>query len=292
MKKILPLLAAAAVAVAVFSFSAVYRDEKIRNEQQSGFSEEISSSKSGELNNSQIIAENKEGGYTLYFHNDVATLKKGELQLKFANWSKAVEAEVPVMHYDDFDDDGEKELIIKVADNFSDETGKDLVSHSLYLVKETGAENQKRLSYSVADSSLWKKVFGKAVQFQVTQLKGKDKKLQFAMNDASEKITYDEKTGITDNKYVSYARAVRDGKNKCYTYETYKSGLGIYSIDEDGNIFLDIQIFVKYEELNNYYYVGDIHSKISVKDGRFSVAPKTISFNVLDEYKTSVPSQN
>lgn len=97
------------------------------------------------------------------------------------------------------------------------------------------------------------------------------------------------KTGITDNKYVSYARAAAAGIGKYYTYESYSRGLGVYSVSDSGEITLDIRTFIKYSELNEPIYVGNVHCTLMVSGDSFGIKPNSISFQVLDGYKVESP---
>lgn len=291
MKKILPFIIVLAAAIAVFAFSQVYRNEKIDRQQENVTASETKRAEDSAFDDENLIAENTQSGYKLYYKNEIATLVKGDLKLKFGNWGKSVELKKPELFYNDFDSDGENELIIAVAEDYSDETGKREYANALYLVEEVKNGSNEKLAYSVVGSSLWKTVFKNSIKFEITQLKDESRYLQFALNDKTEPITYDEKSGVTDNKYVSYARASADGKQQAYTYESYSCGLGVYSVADSGELALDIQIFVKYKELNQSYYVGNIHCGINFKDNHFSIKPNTISFQPLNEYKTDGPSR-
>lgn len=211
------------------------------------------------------------------------------MELKFGNWEKSIEVKTPELYYNDFDGDGAKELLISVVDNYNDDIGTTDYSTTLYLVKEEESGSEKTLRYITAGEDLWKNTFKYSVKFEITQLKTEDRQLQFAMNNAGETISYDEKTGITDNKYVSYARAAAAGIGKYYTYESYSRGLGVYSVSDSGEITLDIRTFIKYSELNEPIYVGNVHCTLMVSGDSFGIKPNSISFQVLDGYKVESP---
>lgn len=288
MKKILPLIAVLIAVIIAFAFSVKYKNQKVvENNAENAVTQE----KNTEALENKLIAENKESGYKLFFDGKTATLMSSDnLKLEFSSWKKAISIAVPELYYNDFDGDGKKELIIKVIDSSNRVTGKTTYSYELYLITQQTVDGVKKLDYSVARESTWKNVFNSAIKFEVTQLKT-TKFLQFAMNDADEKITYDEETGLTDNKYVSYALALSDTKKHYYTILKYNRGLGVYNILEDGTITLDIQIIVNYNESGENHHIGNIHTEMIISDGKFQVKPKTISFETLDEYKVNDPRE-
>ncbi|MDE5973728.1 MAG: hypothetical protein K2G73_03570 [Eubacterium sp.] len=288
MKKILPLIAVLIAVIIAFAFSVDYKNKKAQKNHADSIITEV---KSTEPKKNELIAENKESGYKLFFDGETATLVSADnLELSFSSWKKSIAIAVPELYYNDFDGDGKKELIIKTVDSSTKVTGKTVYSYELYLITQQTVDGAEKLQYSIARESTWKDVFNSAIKFEVTQLKTK-KILQFAMNDINEQITYDEETGLTDNKYVSYALALSDTKKHYYTILKYNRGLGVYNILEDGTITLDIQVIVNYNESKENHHIGNIHTEMMINEGKFQVKPKTISFETLDEYKVSDPRE-
>ncbi len=288
MKKILPLIAVLIAVIIAFAFSVKYKNKKALENNSENI---ITQEKSTEALNNELVAENKESGYKLFFDGETATLVSADnAKLEFSSWKKSIAISTPELYYNDFDGDGSKELIIKVVDSSNRVTGKTVYSYELYLITEQTVDGAKKLGYSIARESTWKDVFNNAIKFEVTQLQTK-KFLQFAMNDINEKINYNEETGLTDNKYVSYALALSDTKKHYYNILKYNRGLGVYNILEDGTITLDIQVIVNYNESNENHHIGNIHTEMIISEGKFRVKPKTISFETLDEYKVSDPRE-
>lgn len=288
MKKILPLIAVLIAVIIAFAFSISYKNKKAEENNANNL---ITETQSTEAKKNELIAENKESGYKLFFDGETATLVSADNEeLEFSSWKKSIAIAKPELYYNDFDGDGNKELIIRVVDNSNRVTGKTVYSYELYLITQQTVDGVKKLSYSTARESTWKDVFNNAIKFEVTQLKTK-KILQFAMNDINEEITYDEETGLTDNKYVSYALALSDTKKNYYNLLKYSRGLGVYNILEDGTITLDIQVIVNYNESNENHHIGNIHTEMIISEGKFHVKPKTISFQTLDEYKVTDPHE-
>lgn len=290
MKKLIPILLVLAVFTGVFVYSVNYRNQE--NQKQFEIAEQRetkrASKKETPLTDDDIIAQNEESGYKLYYKDGIATVAKGDAKLEFSGWSNSIDAKKPELYYNDFDDDGEKELIIRLADGRSEATGKTEYDYVLYMFEEAEKDGKKQLTYITATSNNWRTVFKNSINFEITQLKCK-KFLQIAMNDADSKIEYDEKTGITDNKYVAYALTNSNSKKEYYTLLKYNSGLGIYTISEDGKITLDIRVIIKYNESELNYYIGNIHSEIVVSDGFFRLKPNTITFIPLDDYTVTDP---
>lgn len=290
MKKLIPIALVLAVALGIFAYSVSYRNQLDREQYEIAAQRETKKASKNEtpLTDADIIAQNEESGYKLYFKDGKATVSKGDAKLEFFNWSTSIEAKNPELYYNDFDGDGTKELIIRLADGRSDATGKAEYDYVLYMFEETEKDGKRQLTYITATSNNWRTVFENSIRFELTQLKCK-KFLQIAMNDADSRIEYDEKTGITDNKYVAYVLAGSNSKKEYYTLSKYSSGLGIYNISDDGKITLDIRVIVRYNESQLNYYVGNIHSEIVISDGYFRLKPNTIVFNPLESYKVTDP---
>ncbi|MGN1202178.1 MAG: hypothetical protein ACI4RF_02710 [Eubacterium sp.] len=290
MKKLIPILLVLAVFTGVFVYSVNYRNEANQKQFEIAAQRETKKASKNDtpLTDEDIIAQNEESGYKLYYKDGKATVAKGDAKLEFNNWSNSIDAKNPELYYNDFDSDGEKELIIRLADGRSDVTGKTEYDYVLYLFEETEKDGKKQLTYITANANSWRTVFKNSINFELTQLKCK-KFLQIAMNDADNRIEYDEETGITDNKYVAYALANSNSKKEFYTLSKYSSGLGIYNISEDGKITLDIRVIINYTESELNYYIGNIHSEIVVSDGYFRLKPNTIVFNPLESYTVTDP---
>ena len=288
MKKILPLVILLIAVIGVFAYSVNYRNEL----QQQNITDENSTynkSTDNTITETDVIAENEEAGCKLYFKNNIATLSYSGATLEFSNWDRAIALKTPELYYNDFNNDGTKELIVRIVDNYSDIASGEKYSYTLYLITPEEKDGETVLNYTTAQKSTWKNVFDNLVKFEVTQLTECKKYLQFAMNDSDKAINYDEKTGITDNKHVSYAQTDCSDKKEYYNISKYNRGLGIYDIHEDGSITLDVQVIINYAETDGDYHIGNIHCDMMIENGVFMVKPKTIGFAVLDNYKITDP---
>ncbi|MCM1114859.1 MAG: hypothetical protein NC397_05110 [Clostridium sp.] len=293
MKKIIPLIILLIIAIGIFAVSINYRNNKTpeAHTDSTGVSYSVREENT-KLEKEDIIAENKEGNYQLYFKNNIATLVHNKARIDFTSWGKSIATKNPELYYSDFDKDGEKELIIKLVENGNNITGKTEYSYILYMFKPEKDENgDEQLKYITASSQNWTSVFSSYVKLEITQLKNCKKFLQFAMNDSTEEINYDSKTGITDNKYVAYGKADCSNKKEYYTVSGYNKGIGVYNVDENGKITLDIQIIVKYEESSLNYHIGNIHCDMKISDNTFLVEPNTISLKPLEEYSITDPRE-
>lgn len=289
MKKIIPLVILLIAVIGVFAFSVNYRNKQQIQHNITAEDTTYNKNTDNTITEADIIAENEESGCKLYLKNNIATLEYSGAKLEFDNWDRAIAVKVPELYYSDFDNDGIKEIIIRIVDNYSDVTGNNEYSYALYLIKPEEKDGETVLNYTTAQASTWKTVFNNLVKFEVTQLIECKKYLQFAMNDSNKAINYDKKTGITDNKHVSYAQADCNNKKEFYTITRYNRGLGIYNIQENGTITLDVQVIINYEEVVGDYHIGNIHCDMMIQDGVFMVKPKSISFVVLDSYKVTDP---
>lgn len=292
MKKYIAIALVLAVAAGIFVFSFTYRSRH-ESDTETQLNTTISSSdnSSSDISKDGLIAENKEGGYKLYYNKGVATLTYKDASLEFPGWSRSIEFETPTLYYNDFDGDGNNELIVRLADDFTKTADSDKCSYTLYLFKPTETDGKTQLAFITAQTNTWKNVFNNAVKLEVTQLKQCKKILQFAMNDINDAINYDALTGITDNKYVTFASAKRSDNREYYTLAKYNKGLGIYTVNDDGTVTLDIEVYINYKNINESFLTGNIHCELEIKNNAFKIKANSITFVPLDEYKVNDPRE-
>ncbi|MGN1123429.1 MAG: hypothetical protein ACI4RR_03730 [Eubacterium sp.] len=279
-KVIIVLLVAASI---VFLVSYHYRQEKI-SEDIVLTTQNMNTSKTTKQQTDVLITENKESGYKLYKRGQSVVLSYEGIEKEFPNWYWSVNQEKPLLFYKDYDGDGESELLIKLVNSVSNykEAGKYI--YSLFLVKTVEkADGKMDFSIISADKNTWKAPFEKAIKCEMTTIKPSDKFLQLVMDDAEEPFYYDKETGMSKNKYVGFARALKDG-NEYLKFSRWSKGYGIYNVDDDGNITLDIQVLVYYEGREEPQYAGNIHSDVGIDKGKFIIVPKTIKFMANTEY--------
>lgn len=298
MKKAIIAIAVLIVMIGAFVFSYQYRNQKI-SQQTSNISttqpmqheDEALSVATTDTEKTGLIAEDKENDYQIYFDGKVTTIVHGEYKKEFLSWEFAVKSETPTIFCKDYNGDGEKELAIRVINGVNEsEGGVREYTYAIYLLKPvTMSSGEKTFDVAIASKDTWKAPFDAAIKCELTQPKSCKKFLQFTMDDINESITYDEQTGLTNNKHVNYALALSDNKKQYYTFDRWSRGLGIYNIDEDGNISVDIQVLVYYAENKSEHYIGDIHCGIDIIDRKFSVVPNTIVFNPLNEFQVTDP---
>ncbi|MCM1285390.1 MAG: hypothetical protein NC213_01165 [Acetobacter sp.] len=303
MKKGIIISAAALLALAgLFIFSTQYRDYK---EAQKNITASYSTlptvtktttETTTEKALSGVIVENKEGNYQMIVENNEVIITHGEYRSNFGSvWNNYIKAEMPEMYYHDFDGDGKKELILKMAtDKFkSVATGEYVNQYSLFLLDpHTTSKGEKVITYNLADKNSWKSPFENAIRCELTQLKSCDKILQFAMNNKDRKIIYDENTGITKNKYAGYATARKGENGAYYTMRNWSKDLGIYDILDDGTITLDIQVLVSYQENNLIEQIGNIHCEMIVRNKSFDIKPNSIKFVATEGHKAYDPRKS
>ncbi len=286
-KTIIATVAILIAVVGIFAFSIQYRNKKE--------TEDIRSVSTGqhtartekttvaiEDNAGNLIAENKEGDYQLYSDGDKVVLVHGDYRHEFTSWNWSVMQETPKMFYKDYDGDGAKELLIRIVNGVTE--NNKVYTYALYLFKPAVTDNgAKDFKIITASTDTWKTPFEQAIKCEIIQLNCK-KYIQFTMDDIYEKIVYDEKTGITQSEYAGYAKAMTSIKKEYYTLDRWSKGAGIYRVDDDGNISLDIQVLVNYKEVKDTQYIGDIHCNLEMKNGVFDIVPNTIVFLAAEQY--------
>lgn len=293
MKKAIPLLAALVLLGTIFGVSSAYRNHKQAEAMKTTASPIHSTTQSKELTDNDIVVQTDDGKYKLYHKNNIATLTYDDAKLEFFTWSRSIELETPTLYYMDFDDDGEKELIIRLIDSFSDIDNPASKTYSLFFIQPSTDENGKaKLSSFDAQSGMWKRIFAAYVKEEISQLKIDKNCIQFVMTNNGNEITYDEQTGITNNKYVGFAKTDCDENGEPYTVLSYYKGAGIYTVADDGSISLDVQLFVTYEEAKDAYQIGNIHCEVAFDSTHFYLHENTVEFIPLEEYEIDDPRDN
>lgn len=273
----------------VFAYSYSYRQQKIADDIVLTTADMSAKKEKTTVAERKLIAQNKEGNYQLYIDGaDVVLLHDG-IEKVFDGWASDAKQETPKLFYKDYDGDGEGELLIQKINGVVNTNGKNVSVYNLYLVKPV--EKNGKIDFSVisATKDTWKVPFEEAIKTEMTQLKSCSKYIQFVMDDADVSFVYDKETGITHNKYFGFARALRKSDGTYEVLERWNKGNGLYTVDSDGNITLDIQLFAYYKGVDDPQYVGDIHSEIAIMNGKFNIVPNTIEFVVNEEYKILSP---
>ena len=274
------LVAAVAILLVSRNYSNRLRQEKL--ETATEYSTTQITTTSVEEGQRRLLDEVEEGDYQLYYYPETekVELVHGDIVKEF-NWGWSVKIHIPEMAYYDVDEDGEKELVMRVAASSKTDdaiNAQPYAIYNLFVVEEVETDGVKDLAFFMAGASTWQEPFKEHIKVEITQLKSSKKFIQVAMNNADVGISYDD-AGMTNNEYTYYAAAYRDTKNHFYTLDTWNFNSGIYTFDEKrGKMVLDISIIVQYEEEEFREYIGNINCDISFSNGKFHLTPNTITF--------------
>ncbi|MGN0522177.1 MAG: hypothetical protein ACI4IQ_06025 [Eubacterium sp.] len=278
--------------IGVFAFSMQYRNKDINN--NIVLTTAIKNVDGAKGQERILIAENKEGDYQIYYDYETVYLTHKGVDKEFKGWLASVEEKTPEMFYKDYDGDGEKELLVKLVSGVDQDIyNVKTYVYSMFLFKAVDDEDGTFHYESIgATADTWRKPFESVIRSELTQLDSCKKFLQFVMDDIDTPLTYDSKTGISENKHVSFVSALTDSKKNYYTLSTWSRGKGIYELDEEGNISLDIEILANYEEVDSTQTIGDVHCDIDVIDGEFAIVPKSIYFEPREGFMVSDPRES
>lgn len=236
-----------------------------------------------------LLAESKEANTQVYLYGEDVIIARNGLEATVEDVRWCAMAENPEIYMYDYNNDGKKEVIVKMVGGNAKSESPDKYVYTIRLINIVKGEDGKdQIEIVNAFKDTWKKTFEKSIRSEMSQLKSNPKFIQLVMDDAKEQITYNNKTGISDNKYVFYARAEKNASGYL-TFSRWSKGDGIYKVDKDGKITVDIQVLAYYEEMKKPQYIGYIHAGIYIKDGRFAVKPGTIKFDTRDEYAINDP---
>lgn len=282
----------------IFGVSYQYRQKKI-SEDIVFTTQQISTTEKGETTTqkTQLIHEDKESGYKFYLVDDKGYIEHNGLRKEKGGWGWVLSACKIETHYGDFDGDGEKELIVLYA-NIAEKANDLLITDdktdftnyhtTVAMIKEAKDSAGRTTDFNClyADEKTWKKPFSQAISLQTNQLKSCTKYLQIVMDDNDTQLEYDKKTGISDNKYVFYAKALKTPKSDTYSkLIKWNKGAGNYYVNKDGKLCLSIMVLGYYEGWDKAQYIGNIDTEIAInRSGVLDMKPSTIKFTANDRY--------
>lgn len=274
-------------AIVAFGFSYKYR-----NDSNVGSAEltTVSTAKNESTTGSQkrVVLEDEENNYKLSTDGNTVFLSYKGFEQEFPDWFELINQEIPQIYCKDYDNDGEKELLMKLYRSYDSEFDVNL--YNLIFIKLVTQEDGSKEFLVVANSdNTWRLPLSETVNSEMTQLKSCKKYIQFVMDNVPEKILYDSKTGITTNEHVGFARALASSKGEYYTLDNWTKGNAIYTIDDKGNAFVDIQLLAYYEEIDEPQLVGFIHGGIGYINKELTLVPKTIYFAAQSGFEISDP---
>lgn len=237
-----------------------------------------------------LIAELKEEDFKLYSAGDYVILEHGGQEAEFDGWSKNIAKEKPQMYYNDFDGNGQKELVIRALKEVDSATKENVYClYVLFITKDKEGKFVYDVSY--VDRAGWYKSFNKMLNAEMSQPKGYNNRIQFAMNGTNEAIAYDSKTGVAVNGHVWFTRALADNTGKYYKFKGWEKGPGIFVVDNDKQqINVDVLVYANYDGVSTKQKVGSIRFGLVVKEGSISIRSKSVDFIPNEEYIATDPS--
>lgn len=288
MKYFLKVMTALVLAVAVVFGVYYYTDKKPNDEKAQNVSlTTVSKAPATEKNsNLKLIASLEKEGFYLYKGNKSVILKHKDKEFEFDNWNSNIDLETPKMYYANFDDDKEKELIIRAVGAVNQET-KEYI-YDLYILNPKQNTKEEEYDVILATHNTWSKILNSNIREEVTQLKRCKKILQIAMDVVAAPISYDKKTGVAKTGYRGYARALQDSNGNYLTIDKWEKGRGVYSISEDNKICVDVPVNVRYKESKAVQKIGFIHFEFNFdKSNKLAVTRRSMVFTAAKEYQVS-----
>lgn len=291
MKYFLKVMTALVLAVAVIFGVYYYTEKKPDNNTEKASLTTVSKAPATEKNsNIKLIASLEKEGFYLYKGDKQVVLKHNDKEFEFDNWNSNIDLEAPKMYYANFDDDKDKELIIKAVGAVNQDT-KEYV-YDLYILNPKQDTKEEEYDVILATHNTWSKIVDSTIREELTQLKRCKKVIQVAMDVMASPISYDKETGVAVRGYTGYARALQDDKGKYLTVDKWTKGRGVYSISDDNKICVDIPVNISYKETNTVQNAGSIHFEFNFnKSNKLAVTERSMVFNTNKEYKVA-PQRN
>jgi hypothetical protein len=291
MKYFLRILLVLVVAVACVTVAYYYTNGKtLETNNQTSLTTVTKAPATEKNSDRELLASLEDEDFYLYKSSDTIILTHNKKEYEYYNWSSYIDSEEPTLYYNDFDDDGEKELLVKAVCDVNEST-KEYTYEMYYLDPVTDENGNDDFEVTLLSKSFYSQLLDEQIAMEISQLKTCNKIVQFAMNFAGNGIHYDKETGITKEGHAGYFSALQDSKGNYLTVDTWSKGVGEYSVDDDNVININVKINVSYKDTTSTQQAGSIHFKLAKKsDGDFYIASKSLVFNASDSYKVADPT--
>lgn len=241
--------------------------------------------------NKVFLAELKDDGFSLYKTNNGVLLVHGDNETTFENWSSMIDVEAPQMYYANFDEDDDKELIIRAVSGV-DDTSKQYI-YDLYVLNIVkGSDGREAYQVTLASRSTWSNIIDEDITEEVSQLKSCKKTIQVSMIAGQKSIAYNKTTGIATNGYAGYARALQKENGEYCTIDKWSKGIGNYYINSKNHICIKIGVNIEYKDTEEVQQAGYIYFELSLdENNNFYVTERSMVFEANDKFKISDPRE-
>ncbi len=237
-----------------------------------------------------LLAELKEDDFKLYSAGENIIIEHNGQEVEFKGLGKNLPKEEPTMYYNDFDDDGKKELVIRILKDVDNAT-----KEKVYVLGIVSINKDKfgKLEYSIdyLERDDWYNLFNQTFKPSINQPKSYNNRLQLAVSEKGEAIKYDSKTGLALNGKVAFVRALLDNTGEYQKYKGWEKGPGVFTVDNDKKqIGVDVSVYAVYEGVAKKQKVGTVKVGLNIKNGSVSIDNKNIEFIPNSEYITTNPN--
>lgn len=234
---------------------------------------------------SAMLASLDEEDYQLYLSGSTVILTHGGNSFSFDNWNKLIAEERPQMYLLDADGDSQKELIIRGVCGKDIQTGDNVYAIYILNPKPNEADGY---DVTIITQETWRAILDENITQEVTQLKSCAKIVQFTMAAKSDKIVYNDTTGIAESGHSGYARGLQGSDGTYLPVSTWGKAKALYTVTDAGTVGVDVQINISYKGVEALQNAGVIHFEVGVdEENQLYVVEKSLRFNAAEEYTVS-----
>lgn len=286
---ILALLVVIGICVGVYYYFNNYKSKDFSSSALTTVAETTNVARTN--NKKVLLAKDEADDFSLYIKGEKLLLEHNKQTSEFSLWNEYIDRKKPTLYYNDFNNDGKKELAVRAIGGTYSLNGKDAYFYNIYILTPS---KQKDGSYKytvdVADRNTWKSLLTSLLNLNVRQLTIDKSRIQIAMANSSESIAYDEKTGITTSKFAGYARAALGSDLNYCELVSWEKGYGDYVI-ENNQVTVKIPMIITYNNNGKDVVntIGYIHCAVFSKKGIFMVMPGSVYFVCDNKYKITDP---
>lgn len=228
-----------------------------------------------------LLVEDKKNDCHFYIQADTVVLEyKGE-EYVFKDWSKYIATETPELTVKNFDDDKEKEIILKIVGELNSDGS---YIHHIYILNIDKDDNGNHYFHvNALTQNTFNYLIRNKIKIEITQAKYCKKMGLTAMCLSYENMSYDRDTGIPQDYYYPF-KLLQDENGDYLVPEKWERGVGEYTIEEDG-VYATLPITVFFKGTNVTQQAGFVKCLVIVQpDFQTGIARKTLNFTPNLEY--------
>lgn len=233
-----------------------------------------------------LLVEDNKNDCHFYIQADNVVLEyKGE-EYVFTDWSKYIATETPELIVKNFDDDKEKEIILKIIGELNSDGS--YIHHVYILNIDKDEDGNNFFHVNALTQNTFNFLIRSRIKIEITQAKYCPKIGFTSMCLSYDNMVYDRETGIPQNYYYPF-KLLQDKNGNYLEPEKWERGTGEYTIEDDG-VYATLPITIFYKGTKETQQAGFVKCMIVVQDNnQIGIRSRTMNFTPNQEYAVYKP---